>query len=221
MLATVGQCRDSVVRFWDAATGELIGRCGGNTNCHLWYCLAFSPDGRLLATGPYNYDDGVHLWEVATCQEVARLGGHHGGVTALAFSPDGRSLASGGGDATVLVWDLTGQSAGGNLPAGPLSASRLEEYWQDLGGEDAPAAYRAVRALAADPGQSVPFLAEHLRPAGPAAAKSARQSRAVMALEYCATPGARQLLQTLAAAKGESRLAEEARSTLARLDSSP
>jgi RNA polymerase sigma factor (sigma-70 family) len=220
-LATVGSCRDSVARLWDAATGRLIGRCGGETQCLLWYCLAFSPDGRLLATGPYDHDDAIHLWEVATFQEVARLEGHHGGVTALTFSPDGRVLASGGGDATVLLWDLTGRAAGGNRAAGPLSPSRLEKCWQDLGGEDAPAAYRAVRALAADPGRSVPFISRRLWQAEPAAAEWPRQCRAVMALEYAATPGAQQLLQTLAGAGVEPRLAEEARAALGRLDRSP
>ncbi len=174
-LATVGNYQDKVVRFLDAATGELIGRCGGDADCRLWCSLAFSPDGRLLATGPYDHDDTVHLWEVATFQQVARLQGHHGGVTALAFSPDGRSLATGGGDATALVWDLTGRTGSGTQRTAQLSPSRLEECWEVLGGENAAAAYAAVRALAADPARSVPFLAKHLRPAGPAGhARSAR-----------------------------------------------
>jgi RNA polymerase sigma factor (sigma-70 family) len=275
-LATVGTCGDSVVRLWDAATGKMIGRCGGATDCRLWYCLAFSPDGRLLATGPLDYDDTVHLWEVATCQEVTRLRGHRGGITALAFSPDGRSLASGAGDATVLIWDLTGRIASGQRSTDRLSPSRLEECWKDLGGADAPAAYRAVRSLAADPVRSVPFLARRLRltepaspadPAGlvddsfeaggrvserpeaaarqltdfregPAFAENQRRAkelpenpvhapvylrerRAVMALEYAATPEARRLLQVLAGAKVESRLAGEARGALTRLNSLP
>jgi WD40 repeat protein len=283
-LATVGNYQDKVVRFWDTATGELIGQCGGDANCRLWCSLAFSPDGRLLATGPYDYDDTVHLWEVATFQEVARLRGHHGGVTALAFSPDGRSLASGGGDATALVWDLTGRTGSGKHRTGQLSLSRLEECWEDLGGDSAPAAYSAVRDLAADPARSVPFLGRHLWPTkpedrawlsrpladldadtfevrdrteadpaspgraagrvlgkpreGPSSAEArrgaerplekpasspewTRQRRAVMALEYSATPEARQLLQALATAKVESGLAREARSALARLSCTP
>jgi WD40 repeat protein len=227
-LATIGKFQDTVVRLWDAATGKLIGRCGGPTDCRLWYCLAFSPDGRLLATGPFDHDDSVHLWELATFQEVARLRGHHGGIGALAFSPDGRSLASGGGDATVLVWDLTGRSASDQRLTGRLSPSRLEDCWEDLRSEDAAAAYRAVRALAADPVRSVPFLARRLRPTEPPdpaepppAPVWLRQCRAVMALEYGATPEARQLLQSLANADVATPLAGEARAALDRLSSRP
>jgi RNA polymerase sigma factor (sigma-70 family) len=224
-LVTIGNHQHQAARFWDVTTGKLVGHCGGDTHSHVWKSLAFSPDGRLLATGPYDRDDAVHLWEVATFQEVDRLRGHHGGVFALAFSPDGRSLASGGGDATVLVWDLTGRTGSGKRRTERLSPARLEECWEDLGGEDARAAYRAVRALAADPGRSVPFLAGRLRPTVPADPAGrdewSRQRRAVMALEYAATPAARQLLQTLADAKAQSRLAGEARSALARSNGPP
>jgi dipeptidyl aminopeptidase/acylaminoacyl peptidase len=222
-LATVGNHQDSVIRLWDAATGELIGRCGGEANCRSWSCLSFSPDGRLLATAPFDRDDAVHLWEVATLQEVARLRGHRGGVTALAFSPDGRSLASGGGDATVLVWDLTGRTGSGKHGTERLSPARLEEYWEDLRGEDAAAAYRAVRALADDPVRSVPFLAKRVRPVERVASSPEwlRQRRAVMALEYGATPEAQRLLQTLAAAEVTTPLAREARAALDRLNSHP
>jgi hypothetical protein len=225
ILATVGKHGKTVARLWDATTGELLSQCAaGDTRCRFWVSTAFSPDGRLLATGPYDRDDGVCLWDVATCKEVARLRGHHGGVLALAFSPDGRFLASGGGDATILIWDLTGRT-GGNRPPQRLSQSRLEERWEDLGGEDARAAYRAVRALAADPARSVPFLAERLLPTDPedpaGRDKRSRQSRAVTALEYSATPASRRLLQTLAEANDATCLAGEARSALTRSNRPP
>lgn len=68
----------------------------------------------------------------------------------------------------------TGNTASPGRRRGRLSPSRLELYWKDLGGEDAAAAYRAVRALAADPALSVPFLAGRMRrnePADPAQAE--------------------------------------------------
>jgi hypothetical protein len=72
--------------------------------------------------------------------------------------------------------------------------------------------------LAADPLRSVPFLAALLPPTDPAEAallatspECLRQRRAVMALEYSATPAARQVLRTLATANVATSRAEEAR----------
>jgi hypothetical protein len=109
----------------------------------------------------------------------------------------------------------------------------LEEYWEELRSKFGKPAYRAVRALAADPEHSVAFLAGRLRPTeslGPNQAARPfaklnsesewlRQRRAVMALEYCATPEARQLLQNLATAEVATPLAGEARAALDRLNS--
>jgi WD40 repeat protein/beta-lactamase regulating signal transducer with metallopeptidase domain len=66
--------------------------------------LAFSPDGKTLATG--GWDDMVRLWEVSSGKEVRRIVAHQAMVARVAFSPDGKRLASRGGiDGAVRVWD--------------------------------------------------------------------------------------------------------------------
>jgi RNA polymerase sigma factor (sigma-70 family) len=134
--------------------------------------LSFSPDGRWLAWGGGSDGDdeseAVHLWDVWRGEKVRPLTGHDQPLTGLAFAPDGRSLASCSWDTTLLVWDLAGVAARLPQPAPRPDSAAIASAWNDLAGEDAKAAYRAVRLLAGAPAQSVPLLRERLRPIPPA-----------------------------------------------------
>ena len=70
------------------------------------YDVAFSPDGKLLASG--SYDNTIKIWRVADAELVATLEGHTDQVFRVAFSPDGTSLASCGGDSQTIVWQFDG-----------------------------------------------------------------------------------------------------------------
>ncbi len=80
--------RDYQAEVWDPPTPQEV-RLNHNGPVR---ALAFSPDGRLLATG--SDDHAARLWDTATGREVSRLA-HAESVTHLAFSPDGRFLATG------------------------------------------------------------------------------------------------------------------------------
>lgn len=74
------------------------------------YGLAFSPDGRTLATSSGSFRrprrGEVRLWDVATGQMRGEPLKHEGFVYAIAFSPDGRTLATGSGDFDLPLGQL-------------------------------------------------------------------------------------------------------------------
>jgi WD40 repeat protein len=72
------------------------------------YDVAFSPDGRWMASG--SYDRTVVLWDLSDMSRAATLEGHKDQVFRVEFSPDGRTLASCSGDGTVILWDVEQRS---------------------------------------------------------------------------------------------------------------
>jgi Tol biopolymer transport system component len=67
--------------------------------------VAFSPDGKMLATTSY-WDSGPRLWAVATGTEIRASDTHRGMIRQMCLTPDGKSLLSLGWDQQLIQWDL-------------------------------------------------------------------------------------------------------------------
>lgn len=85
---------------------SLLTRSLGNSR--IIYSVAFSPDGKFVASG--GVDNTLKLWSVEDGSAVKTFKGHRNFVNSVAFSPDGRKLASASEDGTVKLWDLEGGS---------------------------------------------------------------------------------------------------------------
>ena len=90
------------IRQWNVADGKLVRVFEGHKDA--LYCVALSPDGKILASG--GYDQKIKLWNVETGGEIRTLSGHNGCVYGLAFRPDGKILASASADRTVKLWEV-------------------------------------------------------------------------------------------------------------------
>ena len=105
----------NTIQLWETLTGQVRANFPGFINES--GSVAFSPDGRLLATGgnafAWDMNRVIRVYDLASSKELPGFRGHLGHVRAVAFSPDGSSLATASDDATALVWDVPphGESA--------------------------------------------------------------------------------------------------------------
>ena len=100
------------IRFWETATGKLQSTLNWSRGRGT-YALAFSPNGRFLASG---HRDGVKLWDntagrqqqrsdaIGDYQHTLALHGHKDYVSELVFSPDSKTLLTGSKDGTIQAW---------------------------------------------------------------------------------------------------------------------
>ena len=84
----------------------LTGSCTPDAFWPIPISIAFSADGRFLASGSYCGD--CRIWDATTHQTIAHLVGHTGDVCSVDFFPnaDGKQIMSASEDGTIRVWDV-------------------------------------------------------------------------------------------------------------------
>lgn len=94
------------IRVFDLTTGSEIADLEG-FQMETW-CLAFSPDSRLLAVGPSSAaaSTDIKLYSLDSGQETGRLVGHVSWIPDLCFTADGRTIVSAGADQTIRIWNV-------------------------------------------------------------------------------------------------------------------
>jgi WD40 repeat protein/Flp pilus assembly protein TadD/tRNA A-37 threonylcarbamoyl transferase component Bud32 len=106
-LATIS---DGFVKIWDATTEQdqrAVPRNGGMVKG-----LAFSPDGRMLASACEQALNEiglvrVNVYDVLSGQFLNIFRGHTNDALAVVFDPSGKRVVSGGADGAVRVWEPT------------------------------------------------------------------------------------------------------------------
>jgi WD40 repeat protein len=128
------------VEVRDVRSGERIARLPADAEVR---SVAFSPDGRLLASG--QVDGRVLTWATDAWRQVGPpLDVGRGFVLGVPFSPDGRTLATSSDDGTVTLWDVESRRPIGAL-AGPVDTWVTSRFTPE--GERLFAVYEDGRAL--------------------------------------------------------------------------
>ena len=92
-------------RYGDPLPKGAVMRLGTVHFCQPFpWSLAFTPDGKALASG--GYDNRIHLWDPETGKDLRIFEGHKSFVNSIAFSGDGKWLASGSQEHELFLWEV-------------------------------------------------------------------------------------------------------------------
>jgi hypothetical protein len=231
---------DRDVRLWDYEQKQLIRTLKGCS-----WPLAFSSDGKLLATRGDRL--AAIVWPLVEDHDVAPLSPDErgfgvpgkewaelAGADAFRAHQTMRTLVADPGRAVSVLRERL-------MPAPDLSR-RFPQLLAELDsdefevrerasaelekadrGVEAPLRRALEGALSGEQRRRVTALVERLdeQAVGPLSIEEVRKVRAVWVLEQIGTPGARQLLETLATGVAEARQTQDARTSLQRLSRRP
>jgi len=134
-ILTGGYGGDNPPRIFDATTDQVLAELAGSSGANL--CIAFSPDGKLVATA--DYDGAIRILDASTGDLLRTMDGPT--QTRLAqfvfkaetveFSPDGKHLLA-TGPAYALVWNVALDT---RSPAEVDAVVAAKSPWQLVGGK--------------------------------------------------------------------------------------
>jgi WD40 repeat protein len=119
--------QSSTAYLFNTRDASLIARLEGHESGLVY--LAFSPNGRYLATG--SLDRTARLWDATNGSLWLTCRGHNGFVTSVEFSPDSRHLITASADGTARLWPVNPQNAAERQRPRELTGAERERFGLD------------------------------------------------------------------------------------------